>query len=167
MGSVRSRTSNLRYAAISNRSPEAARLHCNTAPEPAQAAYPAILPDHRATGNGATGHSLVPLNRSQCILGNADNMDRQNFAQMIRRACLVLTAAAALPVSICLHAQQSSMVILRSNGRRTSQGKGKAGRNGETRRIATQAGRIPARPQNSSSSTVLLVLPSCSRIASL
>jgi hypothetical protein len=39
-------------------------------------------------------------------------MDRQNFAQMIHRACLLLPAAAVLPVSICLHAQQSSIVKL-------------------------------------------------------
>jgi hypothetical protein len=79
-------------------------------------------------------------------------MDRQNFAQMIHRACLLLPAAAVLPVSICLHAQQSSIVKLTvekklgaHEGRAMATVKGPAKVKGKlvitekTGRIATQA----------------------------
>jgi len=99
---------------------------------------------------------LIPLNRRQCILeqlpGHADNLDRQGFAEMVRRVYLLLMVAALLPVPRCLHAQQSSIIKLivekkpgAPDGRAMATVKGPAKVKGKvvitekTGRIATQA----------------------------
>jgi hypothetical protein len=41
----------------------------NITPEPAQAAYCAILPDWPLNRQRANRYSLIPLNPGQCILG--------------------------------------------------------------------------------------------------
>jgi hypothetical protein len=114
------------------------------------------MPDHLLDRQRCGQTLFVSLNRSQCILeklpGHTNNMDRQGFAEMVRHVCLLLMFAALLPVTRCLHAQQSSIVKLTVekkpgalDGRAMATVKGPAKVKGrvviteKTGRIATQA----------------------------